>query len=114
MNKCLFCRIITKEIPSKFVYEDEKVVAFNDISPQAPVHILIATKKHIKTVMDLSEEDEGLTEHIMKVSKKLALKYKISESGFRLVVNCNENGGQEVMHIHFHLLGGRMMQWPPG
>lgn len=110
---CLFCKIINKEIPTEFVYEDEKVVAFNDIDPQAPVHLLIIPKEHIESNDDINDENSQIISHVFKVAKKLAREYGL-ESGYRIVNNCKEDGGQSVNHIHFHLLGGRQMLWPPG
>ena len=111
---CLFCKIAAKEIESDIVYEDEKVVAFNDINPQAPYHILIVPKQHIATLNDLTDEDNILVGYIVNTAKKLAEKLKIDESGYRVVFNCNRGAGQAVFHIHLHLLGGRQMTWPPG
>ena len=113
-NECLFCQIIEGEVDSDIVYEDDKVVAFEDIDPQAPVHLLIIPKKHIPTLDELKDEDYSLIGHIYRVANKLAEKYEIAEDGFRIVSNCKEQGGQTVFHIHFHLLGGRSLQWPPG
>lgn len=112
--ECIFCRIIQGEIPAKIIYQDEKVIAFADISPQAPIHLLIVPKKHMATLLDLEEEDKELVGHIYLVAKQLALENNIALSGFRLVTNCNKDAGQAVFHIHFHLLGGRKMAWPPG
>ncbi len=114
MNDCIFCKIAAGEIESEVVYEDKRVIAFNDIEPQAPVHCVIIPKKHISTLLDLKEEDEGLIGHIFQVDNKIAKEKGIAEDGFRVVSNCNEAGGQTVFHIHYHLLGGRSLQWPPG
>ncbi|MDO7788235.1 histidine triad nucleotide-binding protein [Desulforamulus aquiferis] len=114
MQDCLFCKIISGEIPVQKVYEDEKVLAFKDISPVAPVHVLIIPKKHIATLVDLNSDDSGLMGHIITAASNIAKELGISEKGFRLVSNCKEEGGQTVYHIHFHLIGGRQMQWPPG
>ncbi|ADL12151.1 histidine triad nucleotide-binding protein [Acetohalobium arabaticum] len=114
MSNCIFCKIANHEMDSDIVYEDEKVVAFRDLEPQAPVHILIVPKKHIATVLDLAEEDNELVGHIYQVASKIAEEEGIAEDGFRVVNNCNEAGGQTVFHLHFHLLGGRDLQWPPG
>lgn len=111
---CLFCNIATQKIPTKLVYEDEHVVAFNDIAPQAPTHILIIPKKHIATINDFADEDTFVIGHMMQTAKKLAKDLGLSENGFRVVMNCNKFGGQAVYHVHFHLLGGRQMGWPPG
>ena len=113
MNDCIFCKIVNKEVPSSIVYEDEEIIAFNDINPQAPVHIIIIPKKHIPRVSDLKEEDAFLVGKLIIVAKKLA-KEKGIEDGYRLVCNCNPGAGQSVFHIHFHLLGGRQFSWPPG
>jgi len=111
---CLFCNIAKGAIPTTFVYEDESVVAFNDIHPQAPLHQIIIPKKHIATLNDLSSEDEKLMGHLVIVAAKLANDLKIADKGYRLVTNCNADGGQTVFHIHIHLIGGRSLQWPPG
>jgi histidine triad (HIT) family protein len=114
MTDCIFCKIIAKKIPSKIVYEDDIALAFEDINPQAPVHTLVIPKKHIATVLDLKEEDAHLMGHLVKIANKIAKQKGIAERGFRLVTNCNPESGQEVYHIHLHLLGGRPMHWPPG
>ncbi len=111
---CLFCRIIDKKIPSKKVYEDEHVFAFEDINPQAPVHILIIPKKHISTTLDITHEDNELIGHLFQAANKIAKDRGVAERGFRLVINCNPESGQTVYHIHIHLLAGRVMHWPPG
>jgi histidine triad (HIT) family protein len=113
MSDCIFCKIVNKELPSSIVYEDEEIMAFNDINPQAPVHIIIIPKKHIPRVSDLNEEDAALVGRLIIVAKKLAQEKGI-EDGYRLVCNCNPGAGQSVFHIHFHLLGGRQFSWPPG
>lgn len=112
MSNCLFCKIVNKEISSDIVYEDDEVLAFNDIDPKAPVHILIIPKKHIPTFNDI--DDYSIIEKITKTIQKLVLDKKIDKKGYRIVANCNQNGGQAVFHLHYHLLGGRPMQWPPG
>lgn len=114
MTDCLFCKIIEKTIPAKIVYEDEQALAFEDINPQAPVHILVIPKKHIPTILELEEEDNNRLGHVFKVANKIARDKGIADRGFRLVTNCNPESGQTVYHIHFHLLGGRPMHWPPG
>lgn len=114
MEECIFCKIIKKEIPSKKIYEDEFVYAFYDINPEAPVHFLIVPKEHIKSVNDLNEKNINIISHIFKIINKLVLELGISESGYRIVNNCGVDGGQTVNHIHFHVLGGRNLQWPPG
>ena len=103
---CVFCKIVKKEIPAKVVYEDDRVMAFHDINPQAPVHILVIPKEHIPTVNDLMEEHKELIGHIFTVIKQIAKEMGIAESGYRVLVNCNRDGGQEIYHLHFHLLGG--------
>ena len=114
MNNCLFCKIISKEIPSDCVFENENMYAFRDINPQAPVHILIIPKTHISTLNDVDDNHKLLVGEILLTSKMLAEKEGIAENGYRTVFNCNKNGGQDVYHIHLHLLGGRKMTWPPG
>jgi len=111
---CLFCKLISGELPCIPVYEDANVFAFPDIEPQAPVHILIVPKKHIATLNDATTEDMHYFGDIYSVAKKLAAQNNIAESGYRIVMNCNENGGQSIFHIHAHLLGGRALHWPPG
>jgi histidine triad (HIT) family protein len=114
MDDCLFCGIITGKIPGTIVHEDEQVIAFEDINPQAPVHILIVPRKHIGGTSDLAEEDAELVGHIHLVAARLAAEKGIAKSGYRIVCNCGPHAGQAVAHIHFHLLGGRAMAWPPG
>lgn len=114
MSDCLFCKIIAKTIPATIIHEDEQVVAFRDISPKAPTHILVIPKKHITTINDIEIEDKQLLGHMIYTAKKLAMDEGLAEDGYRLVMNCNEDGGQSVFHIHMHLLGGRPMSWPPG
>lgn len=110
---CLFCKIVAGDIPAKKIYEDDLVVAFHDIAPQAPVHFLVIPKKHIRTLNDLTEADRELAGHILFVAQKLALELGC-EAGFRVAMNCNELGGQTVYHIHLHVLGQRQLAWPPG
>jgi len=110
---CLFCKIINKEIPADIIYEDERVIAFNDISPQAPTHALIIPRKHISTLNDINAEDTDLVGHMIKTAATIAKQQGFAESGYRTVFNCNEDGGQTVYHIHLHLLGGKAMGWPP-
>ncbi|MGH7163783.1 MAG: histidine triad nucleotide-binding protein [Planctomycetota bacterium] len=111
---CLFCRIRDKKIPAKIVHDDDDCLAFEDINPQAPIHLLVVPKKHIPTVLDLSEEDDRLIGHVHRIAAELARRHGIAQPGFRLVVNCNAGAGQSVFHVHLHLLGGRPMKWPPG
>lgn len=110
---CLFCKIVAGDIPAKKIYEDDRVVAFHDISPQAPVHFLVIPKKHIRTMHDIQEDDRELVGHIMYTAQRLATELGCEE-GFRVVMNCNEHGGQTVYHIHLHVLGQRHLTWPPG
>jgi histidine triad (HIT) family protein len=110
---CLFCKIINKEIPADIIYEDEHVIAFNDISPQAPTHALIIPRKHIATLNDIQGEDEALVGHMVKTAATIAKQLGFDEDGYRTVFNCNPHGGQTVYHIHLHLLGGKPMGWPP-
>lgn len=114
MADCLFCKMVRKEITPDIVYEDNDVLAFKDIRPQAPIHILVIPKKHIATLNDLQAEDAELMGKIFFVAKEVAKQVGIDQSGFRTVFNCNRDAGQEVYHIHLHLLGGRKMTWPPG
>lgn len=109
MGDCIFCKIINKEIPSEIVYEDEKVIAFKDINPATPIHILVVPKKHIETLLDVSEEDNELISYIYKTINKIAKENDFAESGFRVIVNCGKDSGQEVMHIHFHVLAGKKL-----
>jgi len=109
MNNCIFCKIIKKEIPSTIVYEDDDILAFRDINPVAPVHILVIPKKHIESVIELKEEDEKVVGKIYTVINKIAKQENINENGFRIVVNCGEDGGQEVKHLHFHIIGGKKL-----
>ena len=110
----LFTKIINRDIPADIIYEDSDVIAFNDINPQAPIHILIVPKKEIKTLNDIKEEDKDIVGKIFIAAKKIAKNLKIDKSGYRTIFNCNEHGGQTVYHIHLHLLGGRQLGWPPG
>lgn len=113
MNDCLFCKIIKGEIPSSKVYEDDTVYAFYDIDPQAPVHILIIPKEHIKSAAEINSDNSKLVAHIFEVAAKIA-KEKGLTDGFRIVTNCGDSAGQSVKHLHFHLLSGRDFTWPPG
>jgi histidine triad (HIT) family protein len=111
---CLFCKIIDHSIKSNIIYEDETLLAFDDIRPQAPQHKLIIPKRHIETINELTEDDANLVGQMVLTAKQIAKDLGIDQDGFRLVFNCNRHGGQEVYHIHLHLLGGRQMHWPPG
>ena len=114
MDSCIFCKIKKREIPSKIVFEDEKIVAFNDINPQARVHILLIPKEHFASLNDIPEEKKDILSHLLLKARQIAQQEGISKSGYRIVLNTEEDSGQEVFHIHFHLLGGRRMTWPPG
>lgn len=114
MDDCIFCKIISGAIPSTKVYEDDQVLAFRDIEAKAPQHVLIVPKKHIASVLALSQEDGALTAHIFRVAAQLAHTLGIAEDGFRIVVNTGGDAGQSVPHLHFHMLGGRAFAWPPG
>lgn len=111
---CIFCDIVAGKVETELLYEDEQVIAFNDLNPQAPIHVLIIPKQHIETVNDLTAEHQTALSHMYQAAKQLAEQFGLSEAGYRLVMNCNTAGGQSVYHIHLHLLGGRQMQWPPG
>ena len=114
MNSCLFCGILKGAVKGDIVYQDESVVAFRDINPKAPIHILIVPRKHIATLLDLEQGDKGLMGDIFYAANRLAREQGVSEDGFRVVLNCGAGAGQSVYHIHFHLLGGRPFTWPPG
>ena len=111
---CLFCRIVKGEIPATLVHETPDVIAFRDINPQAPVHVLVVPKKHIAGVNELTKEDEAIVGHAYSVMSKLVRELGIDESGYRVVVNSGKDGQQSVPHLHFHVLGGRLLAWPPG
>ena len=114
MDNCIFCKIAAREIPSEIIYEDREVIAFKDVNAQAPTHVLIIPKKHIEKVSDINEVNSGIIAGLAVAANKIARAQGISESGYRLVLNCEKDAGQEVYHIHMHLLGGRKMSWPPG
>ncbi len=114
MSDCLFCKIINGDIPANKVFEDDLMIVIEDINPQAPTHLLLVPKKHIATALELTSEDSQLIGEIFLRANKLSEERKIDQSGFRIVNNCQEGAGQSVFHIHFHLLGGRPMTWPPG
>lgn len=109
MEDCIFCKIIKGEIPSEKVYEDEETIAFKDIQPAAPIHILVIPKKHIDTLLNIKEEDSYLIAHIYQVINKIAKDMGVEKEGFRVIANCGKDAGQEVMHIHFHILAGRKL-----
>jgi len=114
MCDCVFCKIVSGEIPSKRIYEDGEMLAFLDIAPKAPVHFLVIPKKHIPSLMDMSAEDSGLVGRIVFKAKELAREQGCAEGGARFVFNCREDAGQTVPHVHLHVLGGRVLDWPPG
>lgn len=113
-QECIFCKIAAKEIPVTAIYEDEHIIVFPDIAPVAPIHVLIIPKKHIANLLELSSEDIMLMGHVLSTVPKIATQLGLAEDGFRLVVNTKDDGGQTVPHLHWHMLGGRMMNWPPG
>ena len=114
MPDCLFCRIITREIPASIVYEDDHVLAFNDINPQGPTHVLVVPKRHIATLSDLTTGDDAMVGEMVRRAAAIANERGISAGGFRTVFNTNRDAGQTVFHIHLHLIGGRRLTWPPG
>ena len=114
MDDCLFCKMVSGEITPDSVYEDDHVLAFRDINPQAPVHILVIPKRHVSTLDDLQADDAELIGRLHLAAAQIARDQGIAEPGYRTLINCNEQGGQVVFHIHLHLLGGRRMGWPPG
>lgn len=114
MSECLFCGIVAKTIPAKVVYEDDQTLAFDDIHPQAPVHTLVIPKRHVASVQDLGESDQTLLARLLLTCTKVATDKGLADSGFRLVANTGRNGGQTVFHLHWHVMGGRHMGWPPG
>ncbi len=111
---CIFCKIVRQELPATLIYQDDKIIAFDDLHPRAPIHKLIIPRKHIATINDIQEDDIALVGHLLYTAKLLAQEYGLAEDGYRVVMNCNKHAGQEVFHIHLHLLGGRQMSWPPG
>ncbi|MGV8905561.1 MAG: histidine triad nucleotide-binding protein [Acetobacterium sp.] len=110
---CLFCKIVRKEIPAEIVFEDDSVLAFNDIDPQAPVHVIIIPKEHHDSILTVLAGDDIIS-HMHTVANRIALKTGVAKTGFRLVNNCGKDGNQSVPHLHYHLLGGRPLLWPPG
>ena len=113
-DDCLFCKIAAKQIPSKIVLEDKDLMAFEDIDPQSPVHIVVISKEHIEKLSDTGDRDTLAIGKMVMAAKRIARERGIQESGYRVVINCNKDGGQAVWHLHLHLLGGRPMHWPPG
>jgi len=114
MPDCLFCKLLAGEIPASIVYEDERVVAFRDINPQAPTHVLVIPRRHIATLNDLGPEDDGLVGELVRRAAAIAKEQGHAERGYRVVFNCNADAGQTVFHIHLHLVAGRKLGWPPG
>ena len=114
MTDCLFCKIVAGEIPADIVHETESTVAFRDINPQAPTHVLIVPRKHIATINDIEDEDRELIGSLYTAARDIAVAEGIADEGYRVIMNCNEGAGQTVFHLHLHLIGGRPMSWPPG
>jgi len=114
MAECLFCRIMNREIQATIVYEDDHVVAFNDINPQAPTHVLVVPRRHIETLNDLTPDDDQLVGELQRRAAAIAKQRGIAAGGYRTVFNTNREAGQTVFHVHLHLIGGRTMHWPPG
>jgi histidine triad (HIT) family protein len=114
MPDCLFCRIIAREIPASVIYEDDRVLAFNDINPQGPTHVLVVPKRHIPSLNELTPEDDAIVGEVVRRAAAIAADRGISTGGFRAVFNTNKDAGQTVFHIHLHLIGGRSLHWPPG
>lgn len=114
MSDCLFCKFVRKETPTRVVSEDELCLAFEDINPKAPVHVLIVPKKHIESFNTMTQEDESLVGHLAWVGRQIARKKGVDQSGYRVVVNTGPDAGQSIFHVHLHLLGGRLLAWPPG
>ena len=114
MSDCLFCKILDGDIPADIVFESETAIAFRDINPQAPTHVLIIPRQHISTINDISEADHSLVGSLFTAAREIAASEGLSDDGYRVVMNCNEAAGQTVFHIHLHLLGGRSFNWPPG
>ena len=114
MSDCIFCKIADNTLPSRKVYEDEQCVAFEDINPQARVHILVIPKRHLSSLAEVQESDKALVGHLMMICAKIAKEKEIENSGYRVIANTGEGAGQTVFHLHFHVLGGRAFRWPPG
>jgi histidine triad (HIT) family protein len=113
-DSCIFCSIVQRQTPAKIVYEDEEAVAFEDLHPQAPVHVLVVPRKHLVSLNDMAGEDETLIGHLHSVAARLARERAVDDSGYRTVINNGTGAGQSVFHLHLHLLGGRVFRWPPG
>ncbi len=114
MNECLFCAIVEGSVKAQIVYQDDQVLAFKDIAPKAPVHILIIPRKHLAGVSNVTDQDRAVIGRIFEIAAQLARQQRIADSGYRIVVNSGADAGQSVLHLHYHLLGGRRMSWPPG
>lgn len=114
MSDCIFCKIAAGEIPTNLVYDDGEIVAFHDINPEAPIHLLLIPRRHIATLNDLTEADAALVGRLYLAAKQVATQLGVAESGYRTVINCNRDAGQIIFHIHVHLLAGRELGWPPG
>jgi histidine triad (HIT) family protein len=114
MSDCIFCKILSGEIPSKKIYEDDIMLAFHDVTPQAPVHFLVIPKRHIRNIMELSATDKVLVGDLLYKAQELAVEHGCAEKGARFVINCKSDAGQSVDHLHIHVLGGRSLEWPPG
>jgi len=113
-SDCLFCKIVAGEIPADIIYESDTALAFRDINPQAPMHVLVIPRKHIATINDIEDEDQGVVGSLYSAAREIAANEGIADAGYRAVMNCNEGAGQTVFHIHLHVLGGRQLTWPPG
>lgn len=114
MSECIFCKIVARTLPASLVYEDDMVVAFDDINPQAPMHTLVIPRKHVASIVELQDSDVELLGRLMLAGKKIAKQKGIADAGYRIVVNTGAHGGQSVFHLHLHVLGGRHLAWPPG
>ncbi len=114
MNACIFCRIVDGTIPAKIAFQDDRVLAFHDVNPQAPVHVLVIPKRHMQSLQDMTREDGDLLAHLLMVCKEVGSNQGLCESGYRVVTNVGRDAGQSVFHLHLHVLGGRRMAWPPG
>ena len=113
-SDCIFCKIASKKLPAKLIFEDERFVAFHDVNPAAPTHVLVIPRRHIATLNDIEPEDEALIGGMFSLTRKITLDLNLAEPGYRVVFNCNSDGQQTVFHIHMHILGGRKFTWPPG
>ena len=114
MSDCLFCKIVNGQIPASIVYQDDRLVAFKDINPQAPMHVLVIPRRHVSSLNDLTVDDDGLVGEMVRRAAAIAREHGHADRGFRTVFNCNADAGQTVFHIHLHVLGGRTLTWPPG